>query len=474
MPMTPWTGVRNALEFGPQSMQTSADLGLMGSRTVVGLLFDRPEQSLNSEDCLYLNVWAPAPAGRGLPVMVWCHSGGFFAGSGASKHSEGSRLSERCNVVVVTFNHRLGLLGFLHLADLGDEEYAQSGNAGLLDIVTALDWIRENIAVFGGDPCNVTLFGQSGGGAKVDSLLAMPHARGLFHRAIIQSGAWRRFRERDDATAVASEVLGQLSVNRGDLRALGDRPVEHILEVQHRTMAALIARPQADDGSLADRHLGPVIDGTVLPYHPFSRQALDNSADVPLLIGTTRDEGTFFLSADEQLTTLDEAGLRARVQFLLGGKADAVIDAYRSITPANALSEVMIEIITDQFVRMPAIFHAESKAAIGQAPVFMYLFEYETDVLENRLRSTHGLEIPFAFDNVDSDPLAGSDVRRHELARYVSGAWANFAKSGAPAHPKLPTWSAYEPPDRKTMILGLPSRSLNDPEGARRSLWQRL
>jgi para-nitrobenzyl esterase len=304
--------------------------------------------------------------------------------------------------------------------------------------------------------------------------LAMPRARGLFHRAIIQSGAWRRFRERDDATSVASEVLRHLGVGRGELHALSHRPVEQILEAQHRTMKALIDRPQADDGSLADRHLGPVLDGTVLPYHPFSREALDNSAEIPLLIGTTRDEGTFFLSADEQLATIDESGLRARVHFLMGDKADAVIDAYRAIAPTNALGDVLIDIVTDQFVRMPAILHAELKSSLRSAPVFMYLFSYETDVLEHRLRSTHGVEIPFAFDNVDSDPLAGTDVRRYELARHVSGAWATFAKSGAPAHAKLPPWPMYEPRDRTTMILDLPSRTLNDPEHARRAAWRRF
>jgi para-nitrobenzyl esterase len=470
-PMTPWTGVRDALEFGPQSLQTSADLALMGSNAVVGLLFEPPERVVNSEDCLYLNVWTPATAGV-RPVMVWCHSGGFFAGSGAAPHCEGTRLSRHSDVVVVTINHRLGLLGFLHLADVGGERYAASGNAGLLDIVAALTWVRDNISAFGGDPNNVTIFGQSGGGAKVDSLLAMPCARGLFHRAIIQSGAWRRFREPDDASQVAVQVLEQLDLSRKDVAKLSAIPAQQILSVQHQVMKFLIARTQTADGSLADRHLGPVLDGGVLPHHPFSEPAIRNSADVSLMIGTTRDEGTFFLSADDQLHALDAAGLRARVEGLVGAQADSLIDAYRTVSPTKSCGDIMIEIITDQFVRMPAIHHAELKSSLLAAPVFMYLFCYETDALAGRLRATHGLEIPFAFDNVDYDPIAGSAATRHELARDISSSWATFARCGVPRSPKAPDWEPYDVERRSTMLLKLPSQLVSDPESQRRKIWQ--
>jgi para-nitrobenzyl esterase len=472
-PMTPWTGVRDAFQFGPQSLQTSADLALMGDAAVIGLMFEPPQNTPNSEDCLYLNVWVPVGGGP-HPVMFWCHSGGFFSGSGAMPHCDGTSLAATAQVVVVTVNHRLGLLGFLHLHELAGEAYSGSGNAGLLDLAAALTWVRDNIAAFGGDPHNVTLFGESGGGAKVGALMSMPRARGLFHRAIIQSGAWARYREPADATGVAGAVLEHLGLNPGDAQGLSDIPAERILEAQHVGMTRLIERPQPIDGSITDRHLGPVRDADVLPYHPRSLQALELSAHVPLLMGTNRDEGTFFLSADPGLHSLDEAGLLARVRGLLGDEAADVIESYRRLSPRATPTDWMIEIITDEIIRMPSIAQVERKLALGAAPVYMYLFAFETDVMGGRLRSPHGLEIPFAFDNVESDPFAGSDPRRIELSKVVSGAWTAFARSGQPSHPQLPEWPAYESQNRATMELDVVSRVLHDPERERRLIWRDL
>jgi para-nitrobenzyl esterase len=471
-PLAPWRGVRDALEYGPQSIQTSADLALMGAPEVIGLMFEPPEQCANSEDCLYLNVWTPASSGK-RPVMVWCHSGGFFSGSGAAAHCEGSRLSARADVVVVTVNHRLGLFGFLHLAELAGEEYADAGNAGLLDLVAALTWIRDNIAAFGGDPENLTIFGESGGGAKVGALMSMPRARALFHRAIVQSGPWARYREANDGTQVAIEVLQRLGLDPRRPSGLAGIPAELISQVQHVTMRSLMGRPAAADGPMADQHIGPVLDGRVLPYQPWSKQAVAVSAHVPLLIGSTRDEGTFFLSADPGLSTLDWDGLRARALGLLGDKADSVLAAYREADPAASPADLMVRLITDKIVRIPSIRQAESRLKPGVAPVYMYLFEYETDILGGRLRAPHGLEIPFAFDNAGTDPYAGTDPRRFDLAARVSGLWASFARTGTPAHADVPPWPAYEPEQRSTMVLNLASRVVHDPERERRIIWQK-
>ena len=472
-PSIPWAGVREAFQFGPQSLQTSADLALMGDSAVIGMMFEPPENTPNSEDCLYLNVWAPAGGGR-HPVMFWCHSGGFFSGSGAMPHCDGANLAAAGQVVVVTVNHRLGLLGFLHLHDLAGDAYLGSGNAGLLDLVAALTWVRENVAAFGGDPDNVTLFGESGGGAKVGALMSMPRARGLFQRAIIQSGAWARYREPEDATDIAFAVFEHLGLDHGDTQGLREVSVQRILEAQHVSMKRLMQRPQPIDGSITDRHLGPVRDAEVLPYHPRSVPALSLSAHVPLLMGTNRDEGTFFLSADPELYSLDEAGLLARVQGLLGERAADVIEAYRRLSPRATPTDWMIEIMTDEIIRMPSIAQVERKLAVGSAPVYAYLFAYETDVMGGRLRSPHGVEIPFAFDNVVTDRFAGSDPRRIELAKCVSGAWAEFARSGRPACSKLPEWPAYEGQNRATMVLDIVSEVVLDPERERRLIWRDL
>lgn len=465
-PVATWTGVRDALEFGPQSLQTSADLALMGDPAVIGLMFEPPETVPNSEDCLYLNVWAPSSGGP-HPVMVWCHSGGFFSGSGAAQHCNGENLAANSQVVVVTVNHRLGVLGFLHLTELAGAAYAGSGNCGLLDLAAALRWIQQNIAGFGGDPNNVTLFGESGGGAKVGALMSMPAARGLFHRAVIQSGAWARYREPDDATEIAAQVLGYLGLDPRNSNALSEMPAGRFLEAQHAIMKRLIERPQPIDGSIADRHLGPVRDTYVLPEHPHASSA---SAHVPLLMGTCRDEGTFFLSADPGLQTLDETGLLARVQGLLGEHAPKVIQAYRACNPRATPTDWMIEIITDMIIRMPSISQVERKVALAAAPVYMYMFAHETDVLGGRLRSSHGVEIPFVFDNVGTDPYAGSDPARFELAKRVSALWTAFARTGRPS----PEWPPYDCKNRATMVLDVKSQLINDPERARRLIWRDL
>jgi para-nitrobenzyl esterase len=470
----PWTGERDCTEFGPASPQTNADLALMGAPDVMGLLFDPPEWLVRDEDCLNLNVWTPALDGAKRPVMVWLHSGGFFSGTASTHKCSGAKLAEGGDVVVVTVNHRLGLLGFLHLGDLGGEDYRYSGNAGLLDLVAALEWIRDHIAAFGGDPDNVTIFGESGGGGKVNALTMTPLAKGLFHKAILQSGCWLRYWSRDDATALARRVLDELGLTPETLSQIDELPLERIAAAQTAVMGWLMQQPASLDGAQTDRCYGPVCDGDIIPLQPHEPGAADLWRDVPLLIGTTKDEGTFMLSGDPEFPNVSDDGLIARLDGMFGPAGRDMLAAHQRIQPGATAGVIYSAIATELFLRMPSIVTAERKAETGAAPVFMYHFTYETSVLGGRLGATHGIDIPFVFDTVDVDPLAGVDPRRFDLAVQVRDAWASFARTGAPGHAGLPDWPAYDLERRATMTLGLPCELRDDPGREARLFWAGL
>jgi para-nitrobenzyl esterase len=384
----PWPGVRDALHYGPRSPQPA------GSMSTITALLGVPPPEQESEDCLCLNVLTPAVRDGGKrPVLFWCHGGGFTASSGAGRLYNGTNLPSRGNVVVVTVNHRLGPFGYLYLGDLAGEAYAASGNAGMLDLVAALEWVRDNIEAFGGDPGNVTIFGESGGGAKVSALLAMPAAQGLFQRAMIQSGPGLRMMSREKATEHAAKLLKTLEIAPEEVERLSTLPVERILEANAR----LNQNPLGG--------WGPVVDGRVLPGHPFDPVAPALSATVPLVIGTNKDEATLFLLNDVALNTLDEAGLRTRIGALAGDATDTLLTAYRHAYPHASPGDLFTSFMTDRLFRMHSIAIAERKNAQGTAPVFMYLFTWETPVLNGRLKSTHALEIPFMFDNLSPPGL---------------------------------------------------------------------
>jgi para-nitrobenzyl esterase len=473
-PPQPWTGELDCSEFGPAAPQTNADLAMMGAPDVMGLLFDPPEWLVRGEDCLNLNVWTPALDGARRPVMVWLHSGGFFSGTASTHKCAGMNLSAGGDVVVVTVNHRLGLLGFLHLGDLCGPDHEVSGNAGLLDLIAALGWIKANIAAFGGDPDNVTLFGESGGGGKVNALMMTPRARGLFHKAIIQSGPWLRYFTRDQASEVAERALHHLGLAAKDIATLDSLPLERIASAQTATMMELMARPISIDGAQTDRCYGPVCDGDIIPCQPWEPGALDVSRHVPLLIGTTKDEGTFMLSGDPEFPNISEDGLAGRMSMMFGAHGPRILAAYRQIMPDAPSGDVYSAIGTDLFLRMPSIVTAERRIAAAAAPIHMYRFAYETSVLGGRLGATHGIEIPFVFDLVDVDPLAGNDPRRYALADQVRDAWSAFARSGDPNHAGLPAWPAYTLDQRATMTLGPDCGVSDDPGRAGRLFWAGL
>lgn len=464
--LSPWTGVRDAFEFGNRAMQDDNAFALPPA--LLKLIAGR-ELPPMSENCLVLNVWTPAVNdGRKRPVMFWCHGGAFIAGSGDSPWYEGTNLSRKGDVVVVTINHRLGAFGYLHLADLGGEEFAASGNAGMLDIVAALEWVRDNIAAFGGDAGNVTIFGESGGGAKVSVLMAMPAAHGLFHKAIIQSGPAVQMASRDDAAETARQLLAELNLTSDNVGALRQVPALELARAQ----AAVLKKVSMM--SFANRRrvgFNPVVDGKHLPGGPFAPIAPAISANVPLMIGTNKDEMNLFFAFAPWLDGLDEAAMHQRVEMFVGDQADLIIEPYRRARPKDSMRDLVLAIATDHAMRMPSLVTADRKVAQHGAPVFVYLFTWETPVLDGRLKSPHALEIPFVFDTVQTSGLTGDSPTRFALAEKMSRAWLAFARTGNPNHEGIPKWPPYSTETRPTMIFDDQCKVENDPYGAERRAW---
>lgn len=462
----PWQGVRDALEYGPTAMQDPDAFGL--SPELIALLPIRETIPMD-ENCLVLNVWSPGVNDGGRrPVMFWCHGGAFISGSGSSAWYDGTNLCRKGDVVVVTINHRLGAFGYLHLEDLGDK-FGSSGNAGMLDIVVALEWVRDNIAKFGGDPGNVTIFGESGGGAKVSVLMAMPAARGLFHKAIIQSGPAVEMMSRSDATATAGQVISELGFESSRVDELRHIPATRLLGAQ---MAIL---KKINLMSFANRRrvgFNPVIDGTDLPAGPFAPTAPAVSSQVPLMIGTNKDEMSLFFALAPWMEGMDEAVLGERVRMFVGERGNSIVAEYRRARPYDSPSDLMIAIASDAGVRIPSLTMADRKVALNRAPVFVYLFTWETPVLGGRLKSPHALEIPFVFDTLESVPLTGNSPARLALSEKMIRTWLAFARTGEPNNQAIPEWPSYSSNERPTMIFDDECRVVNDPYRHERLAWE--
>jgi para-nitrobenzyl esterase len=464
--VAPWRGIRDATVLGDQCYQRR------------GLPAALSEQGPGSEDCLVLNIWSPAGA-RSLPVMVFLHGGGFRGGSGGAPAYDGARLAERAGVVSVTLNHRLHILGFLHLAELAPG-YEDSSNTGLQDLVEALRWIRRNIAAFGGDPGNVTLYGESGGAGKVSLLMAMPSAAGLFHKAIVQSGSQRRLRSREDATADAKAALGLLGLAPGKRTALETVPLPALYDACLRTTAERIS-----GRTMSRQVFGPVIDPSTLPWHPAEPAALALSGGLPLIIGSNEEETAWWLrdspvllrppaSDADIISTLRRVfpqASRAEIE-----KLPALLAAYRARIKKPDLWRLLIGVTSDLWMARDALATAEARADSGCAPVYLYRFGWPEPCF-GASYAVHAAELLFIHDQLDlagvwdagNEPelRASSDPagNRHRLRDAMTEAWGNFAHSGQPSSSGLPDWPAYTTQDRQTMRLCGQSTLLADPFG---------
>ena len=464
-PPIAWSGVRDCFDYGASAPQGGVALaGEAGERGInpPANFYESPigggRGFPESEDCLVLNVWTPSTTGKHA-VMFWMHGGGFSTGSGSSAWYDGVRLARKQGVVVVTVNHRLNVLGYCDLSAYG-ARWADSGNVGMLDCVAALQWVRDNIAQFGGDPSRVLIHGESGGGRKTSMMMAFTPAAKLFHRAVVQSGSALRMDSRDVAQRKTGRLLAELGIAPGQAERLQQVPLPALHAAQRKAVTGL-------------GQWRPVVDGRLLPQHPFSPDAPRLSSHVPMLIGSNRTEQAAFLGLDPAVDTMDEAGLVSRLQgWNLAGREAEVVADYKRRYPGKGHAELMYMITTDRGYFLDSVLQAERKAAANGAPVWMYGFYQETPVQNGRFHAPHGAEIPFVFDTLMNAARMEGPVTpaKQRLADLMSAAWAGFAKTGIPSAPGLPIWPAYNSERRTTMIFDSPVRMENDPRGAERRL----
>jgi para-nitrobenzyl esterase len=458
-PPTPWAGVREATDFGPRAPQTA------GHGHGAAGYHQPPELGPVSEDCLHLNIWTPGLRdGRKRPVMVYIHGGAYTSGSANNILYDGVNLCRRGDVVVVTLNHRLNLFGYLYLADLAPD-FADSGNAGMLDLVLALEWVRNNIEEFGGDPRRVLIFGQSGGGAKCATLMGMPAARGLFQRVISMSGQQITASRRETATARTLAVLAALGLPAKGAGELRNLPMEQLIQASH-----------------AASYYGPVKDGRTLARDPFDPDAPPLSADIPMILGNTHDETRYFVgTTDPTAFSLTWESLPAKLgqyaQFLGNLNLDEVIRQYRGMYPLYSPSDVFFAATTASRSWRGQLIEAERRAAqpAGAAPTWVYELDWRTPLEGGKWGSPHTLDIPLVLDNVAvAEGMTGNGPEAQRLANLMSDAFIAFARTGNPNHAAMPRWSPYSLPARATMRFDLPARLVMDPRGRERQLIEQV
>jgi para-nitrobenzyl esterase len=473
-PLEPWTGVRDALQLGAPAIQSA-----------------RHNEPAPAEDCLFLNVWTPANDNRKRPVMFYNHGGGFVIGSGGSAGQDGSNLARNFDVVVVQTNHRLGLLGFLYLDEVAGSDYAGSGNMGMLDIIAGLKWVNENISQFGGDPNNVMIFGESGGGAKTSCLYAMPEAASYFNKASIESGPGVRMTPAAVAAETTAMLFKELNIAAKNWRKLLEVPAADLLNIQAKLpfVPPFLEKNSAKGALQRYGGFGPVVDGTFLPQHPFDPAAPEISKNKPLLVGWNEDEYTFFAweRKDTETFSLDFDGLYKKLEARYGDDTGKMIEAYRKARPAASAPDIYVAIASITMMGLGSIEIAEKKAKQNGAPVYLYNFGYKSEKkipgTDYPMGTPHAMDISFKFNNEmpsrdGSAPkesfFGGNRPERFIASHNFAALWTAFARTGKPAAKDAPEWPAYNLKDRATMRIDTTCEVVNNRFNEELAMWRSI